>query len=76
MGSSEKTVSQMQGLPSDSDKPQAVGVNAPKSQHARFVETARKLRCDESEEAFNEKLKVVARHKPNPKQPSQKPRKE
>lgn len=30
-------------------------------QHARFIETARKLGCDESEEAFDEKLKVIAR---------------
>ena len=36
------------------------------SQHARFVETARELGCDESEEAFDEKLKVIARHKPKP----------
>ena len=35
-----------------------------KAQHARFVETARALGCDESEEAFDEKLKTVARHKP------------
>lgn len=35
-------------------------------QHARFVETARALECDESEEAFDEKLKVIARHKPKP----------
>ena len=33
-------------------------------QYARFVETARKLGCDESEEAFDEKLKVIARQKP------------
>lgn len=35
-----------------------------KSQYARFVETARKLGCDESEEAFDEKLKAIARHRP------------
>jgi hypothetical protein len=40
----------------------------PKTQHARFVEKARELGCDESEEAFDEKLKVIARHKPS-KQP-------
>ena len=46
------------------------------AQHARFVETARKLGCDESEEAFDEKLKVIARHKPKdekPEQPAHKP---
>lgn len=36
-----------------------------KPQHDRFVETARKLGCDESEEAFDEKLKVIARAKPS-----------
>ncbi len=34
------------------------------TQHARFIETARALGCDESEAAFDEKLKVIARHKP------------
>ena len=33
-------------------------------QHARFIETARALGCDEDEAAFDEKLKVIARHKP------------
>ena len=33
------------------------------NQHARFIETARALGCDEDEAAFDEKLKVVARHK-------------
>lgn len=43
-------------------------------QHARFVETARKLGCDESEAAFDEKLKVIARHKPkNELDPGEKP---
>lgn len=32
-------------------------------QHARFVETARALGCDESEEAFDEKLKRIADHR-------------
>ena len=44
------------------------------SQHARFVEKARELGCDESEEAFDEKLKVIARHKPL-KEPPAKPEK-
>ena len=34
------------------------------AQHAHFLETARALVCDEDEAAFDEKLKVVARHKP------------
>lgn len=38
--------------------------NDENAQHARFVETARKLGCDEDEVAFDEKLKVIARHKP------------
>ncbi len=37
------------------------------SQHARFVEKARELGCDESEKAFDEKLRVIARHKPKTK---------
>ncbi len=42
-------------------------------QHARFIETARALGCDEDEAAFDEKMKVIARHKP--KEPSPKPEK-
>lgn len=34
------------------------------SQRDRFIEAARKLGCDEDEAAFDEKLKVIARHKP------------
>lgn len=30
-------------------------------QHARFIEAARVLGCDEDESAFDEKLKVIAR---------------
>ncbi len=30
----------------------------------RFKETARQLGCDEDEATFDEKLKVIARHKP------------
>ncbi len=33
-------------------------------QHARFIETARALGCDEDEAAFDEKLKAIARQKP------------
>ena len=34
-------------------------------QHARFFETARQLGCDEDKAAFDEKLKVIAKAKPN-----------
>ena len=37
--------------------------SAEKSQHERFIETARKLGCDEDEAAFDEKLKVVVKPK-------------
>jgi hypothetical protein len=36
----------------------------PGEQSAAFIEAARQLGCDESEERFNEKLKAVAKHKP------------
>jgi hypothetical protein len=32
-----------------------------KSQHERFVETAREFECDEDKEQFEEKLKRIAR---------------
>lgn len=35
-----------------------------KFQHDRFIETARALGFDEDEPTFDEKLKVIARHKP------------
>lgn len=35
-----------------------------KAQLEAFVEAARALECDESEERFDEALKKVARHKP------------
>ena len=35
-----------------------------KSQRQRFKEAARELGCDDSEEAFDEALKKVARHTP------------
>lgn len=42
----------------------------PASQHARFLETARALKCDEDEAAFDEKLKAVVGPKtPGPTQP-------
>ena len=34
------------------------------AQLERFKETARALGCDEDEAAFDEKLKVIARHQP------------
>jgi hypothetical protein len=34
-------------------------------QHKRFVETARALKCDESEERFDAALRKVAAHKPS-----------
>ncbi len=35
-----------------------------KTQIDRFIETARALGCDEDPVAFDEKLKVIAGHKP------------
>jgi hypothetical protein len=36
----------------------------PKSQHERFIETARTLECDEDKERFEAKLKRIAKAKP------------
>ncbi len=41
-------------------------------QHARFIEKARELGCDESEQAFDEKLKVIVRHKSKKEEPKEK----
>ena len=38
-------------------------------QHARFLETARALGCDEDEAAFDEKLKAVVGPKRSPPTP-------
>ena len=38
--------------------------NTEKTQISRFIGTARGLGCDEDPAAFDEKLKVIARHKP------------
>ena len=38
----------------------------PKVQYKRFLETARTLECNESEERFDAALKKVATHKPQP----------
>ncbi len=35
------------------------------AQSGRFVETARELGCDEDEAAFRDKLRMIARQKPN-----------
>lgn len=35
-------------------------------QSKRFEQAARELGCDESEEAFDAKLRQVAKHKPKP----------
>jgi hypothetical protein len=43
-----------------------------KDQSAAFVEIARALECDESEERFDEALKKVARHKPPTDRPAPK----
>lgn len=39
-------------------------IPASPGQHARFVETARTLGCDEDEAAFKAKLAVIGRQKP------------
>ena len=38
----------------------------PTEQSQRFIDAARELGCDESEERFNETLRAVAKHKPKP----------
>lgn len=43
----------------------------PRDQFARFVETARKLECDDDKERFEERLGKVAKAKPKPKEPPQ-----
>ena len=39
-------------------------------QHARFLETARALGCDEDEAAFDEKLRGIARQEPKAEPPA------
>lgn len=39
---------------------------------ASFIEAARALECDESEERFNAALGQIVRHKPNPDAPREK----
>jgi hypothetical protein len=38
--------------------------DAPKTQHQRFVETARQLECDEDQGRFEKKLGKIAKAKP------------
>ena len=56
-----KNSKEKQGHPG---KQTALPAQASSSQHARFVDTARELGCDEDPAAFDEKLKVIARQKP------------
>ena len=42
-------------------------------QHARFLETARALGCDEDEAAFDEKLKGIAGRTSSPRKPESRP---
>jgi hypothetical protein len=44
-----------------------------RTQSERFIETARALGCDESEAAFDDKLRQIAQYKPEPKAPKRKP---
>ena len=41
------------------EKPKAKPKPSKKTQYGRFVETARKLGCDESEEAFEDAFKKI-----------------
>ena len=43
-----------------------------KSQHERFIETARALECDEDKERFEEKLRRIATAKPKIAKPQKK----
>ena len=40
-----------------------------RDQHSRFIETARKLECDEDEARWDDRLKKVAKAKPTPGKP-------
>lgn len=41
-------------------------LNVDHKNNSLFIETARALECDESEQRFNEALGKIARHKPKP----------
>ena len=43
--------------------------NSPKSQHQRFLESAKELECDEDEKHWDERLKKLAKAKPAPEKP-------
>ena len=45
----------------------------PETQIEKFIETARELGCDESEERFNENLKRIAKAKPKDGEKADKP---
>lgn len=44
-----------------------------RDQHARFLETARALGCDEDEAAFDEKLRGIASQTSSPKKSESRP---
>ena len=47
------------------------GKKSNEDQRVRFIETARALGCDEDEAAFDEKLRQIVKHKPEPKAKAQ-----
>jgi hypothetical protein len=49
--------------------------NATGDQTQRFIEAARELGCDESEERFDDALRKVAKAKPKPEAEKPKPKK-
>ena len=42
-------------------------------QHARFIETARAIGCDEDKEKFEDTLRKVAAHKPSKNEAKKRP---
>ena len=44
-------------------------IATPTEQSQRFIEAARELGCDEDEDAFDEKLKIIATQKPKSEKP-------
>ena len=46
--------------------------NATSNQYHEFIDAARALECDESEQRFNAALGQIVRHKPKPKAPPEK----
>lgn len=47
--------------------PAKKAISGTDNQHARFIETARKLECDEDEARFKENLGKIAKAKPEKK---------